>query len=255
MRVKDQTGFEVEVFSAKRVVSLVPSQTEFLVDIGLGDRLLGVTKFCIHPKNLIEDLGHIGGTKNLNIDKIRALQPDLIIGNKEENTKEQIELLRKEFPVWMSDIYTVNDALVMMRSLGMILDLEENTHKVIQEIKDAREAFDYSQKRSALYLIWKDPEMVVGSHSFIHAMLEEAGFENKGAELGSRYPEIELDALNEKPEFILLSTEPYPFKEKHVLEYAAKFPESNVCLVDGEMFSWYGSRMRLAYSYFQKLIS
>lgn len=252
MQYRDQTGALVEITSTKRVVSIVPSQSEFLFDLGLGERLIGVTKFCVHPKHLVQAIGHIGGTKKLNIEKIKSLQPDLIIGNKEENTKEEIEELRKLFPVWMSDIFTLEDSMQMMSELGKILDLETEANKILASIKKSRIELSI-HKKSCLYFIWKDPMMVVGSHNFIHAMIEEAGFVNIGAKIGERYPMIDSSTLHPVPDFIFLSSEPFPFKEGHILEFQNIFPKSKIVLVDGEMFSWYGSRMLQSFEYFQGL--
>lgn len=251
----DQTGFEVEVISTSRIISLVPSQTEFLVDIGLKDVLVGVTKFCIHPKGLVREIGHVGGTKNLNLDRIKELKPDLIIGNKEENTKSEIEELRKHFPVWMSDIVTVDDGIDMMASLGEILGKTDRVNKLIQSIQSEREKFSVSQSNqpSALYFIWKNPDMVVGSLSFIDDMVSEAGFVNVGRTLGERYPILDGNTEKPSPDYVLLSTEPYPFKKRDISDFQLKFPDSKVFLVDGEMFSWYGSRMKKAFKYFDEL--
>ncbi|MEZ4937160.1 MAG: helical backbone metal receptor [Crocinitomicaceae bacterium] len=249
----DQTGFEVALTSVKRIVSIVPSQTELIADLGCADRLVGVTKFCVHPNGLIQKIGHVGGTKNLNLEKIRKLQPDLIIGNKEENTKEQIEELRAEFPVWMSDIVTLDQAINMIQDLGEILCVQENAHILIKSIQSVRNTFTPSEKKTALYFIWKDPMMVVGNQTFIHSMMEEAGLQNLGQDLGPRYPELNRDRLTIQPDWVLLSTEPYPFKQSDVQSFKDIFPDAKILLVDGELFSWYGSRMRLAFPYFKEV--
>ncbi len=254
MRIQDQTGYELEVGKVGKIISIVPSQTEFLVDLGLKSLLVGVTKFCVHPNGLIHEVGHVGGTKNLNIERIRSLKPDLIIGNKEENTKNQIEELRKEFPVYLSDINTVEESFKMMRDLGEILQVSKKVEKLINQIEKERSKFKKISypKRSCLYFIWKNPDMVVGSSTFIDSMIQEAGFENLGRKMGERYPEV--TELKEIPDYIFLSTEPYPFKEEDMRLFKKKYPNSKVKLVDGEMFSWYGSRMRLAYPYFESLL-
>jgi ABC-type Fe3+-hydroxamate transport system substrate-binding protein len=250
----DQTGKEINVHSTERVISLVPSQTEFLVDVGLGDRLIACTKFCIHPDGLIRDIGHIGGTKNLNIDKIKALKPDFIIGNKEENTKEEIEELRKYFPVWMSDIYSFQDALDMMSDLGEILKLESTTERLISSIDQVRKEYNQDLKsKTCLYFIWKNPNMVVGSENFIDSMIKETGLINLGEKLGPRYPVLDTENEIIQPDFVFLSTEPYPFKIEHIDDFKKQFPHSEIVLVDGEMFSWYGSRLRMSFPYFEKL--
>lgn len=235
----------------KRIVSLVPSQTELLVDLGLRNKIVGVTKFCIHPKGLKKEKTVIGGTKNFHFDKIESLQPDLIIGNKEENYQEGIEKLAEKFPVWMSNIYTLEDAYRMILGIGELTDTFSKANEIVSEIKHALEK-EFKLKGSAVYLIWKDPLIAIGSNTFIDSMLEKAGFNNLINQ--SRYPEIDLEEIvNLDPEFLLLSSEPFPFKEKHILFFQEKLPKTKIKIVDGEMFSWYGSRLLFAGKYFEGL--
>lgn len=235
----------------KRIVSLVPSQTELLVDLGLRERIVGVTKFCIHPKGLKKEKTVIGGTKNFHFDKIDALNPDLIIGNKEENYQEGIERLAEKYPVWISDIYTLDDAYRMIGRIGELTDTSIKAKEVVSEIKEGLEK-DFKFKGSAIYLIWKDPFIAVGSNTFIDSLLDKAGFKNLIPE--SRYPEIDLEQIvNLNPEFLLLSSEPYPFKESNVSFFQDRLPNSRILIVDGELFSWYGSRLKLSGKYFLSL--
>ncbi len=249
----DQMQRTVEVNSTVlRIVSLVPSQTELLVDLGLREKLVGVTKFCIHPSGLKKEVQVIGGTKNAKIDLIKSLNPDLIIGNKEENTQADIEQLEKDFPVWMSDIFNLADALEMLEQIGKLTGTQ-------QKAKELRTAIETNFRqlnalkatgKSVLYLIWKDPYIAAGKNTFIDSMLETLGFEN--AMKAERYPEVNLETIN--PDLIFLSSEPYPFKEKHIEALQNQFPESQVVLVDGEYFSWYGSRLVGAPAYFLELL-
>ncbi len=235
----------------KRIVSLVPSQTELLVDLGLGDRIVGVTKFCIHPKGLKREKTVIGGTKNFRIDRIDSLQPDLIIGNKEENYKEGIERLSEKYPIWMSDIFTLEDAYRMILSIGELTDTVPKANQIISQIKNELEK-EFRFKGSAVYLIWKDPLIVVGSNTFIDSMLKKAGFQNLIDQ--ARYPEIDLEELvHMNPDYLLLSSEPFPFKEKHISFFIERLPKTKIRIVDGEMFSWYGSRLVFAGKYFSTL--
>ena len=235
----------------KRIVSLVPSQTELLVDLGLRDKIVGVTKFCIHPKGLKKEKTVIGGTKNFHFDKIESLQPDLIIGNKEENYQEGIEKLAEKFPVWMSDIYTLEDAYRMIMCVGELTDTSIQAVQIVSQIKDGLEK-EFKLKGSAVYLIWKDPLIAIGSNTFIDSMLEKAGFNNLINQ--SRYPEVDLEEIVKlNPEFLLLSSEPFPFKEKHILFFQEKLPKTIIKMADGEMFSWYGSRLLFAGKYFEGL--
>ena len=235
----------------ERIISLVPSQTELLADLGLDDRMVGVTKFCIHPVGFKQRKAIVGGTKNFDFDKIDGLKPDLIIGNKEENYEAGIERLIKKYPVWMSDIYNLEDALQMLQSIGEITGKQPKAQKMIKDITAAFEK-NFSYKGSAIYLIWQKPMITVGSLTFIDDMLSRVGFENLVTK--ERYPEIsQTEILQLNPDFILLSSEPYPFQEKHVEEYQQLFPKATIKVVDGEMFSWYGSRLLKATTYFKAL--
>jgi len=237
----------------RRIVSLVPSQTELLHELGLKNEVVGITKFCIYPEAWFKTKTRVGGTKQLNIEKIRELKPDLIIGNKEENTKEDIELLQQIAPVWMSDISTLKEALEMIEQLGEIVGKRENAFQLIDEIKKQFSGLNViNNNRSVLYFIWKDPYFSVGTNTFIDAMIKACGWVNLCRE--ERYPEWKFDSLNQ-PDYVFLSSEPFPFKTEHLNDIQKLFPESKVVLVDGEMFSWYGSRMKYAPKYFQKLIS
>lgn len=252
----DQMQRAVELPSLpQRIISLVPSQTELLHDLGLGDRVVGITKFCIHPEKWFRTKPRVGGTKKVDIDKVRALQPDLIIGNKEENAQADIEVLALEFPVWMSDVKDLDDALDMIQQLGELTstahlakDLNDRIQTAFQELRPCPDPLH------AAYLIWKDPWMSAGENTFIGDMLKRCGFtmDNTG---NGRYPEhgdAQLALLD--PDVVLLSSEPYPFKPSHVAEVNMLLPGTPVHLVDGELFSWYGSRLLLAPRYFQELI-
>ena len=247
----DQLGREVILKELPhRIVSLVPSQTELLCDLGLGDRVVGITKFCIHPKDWFESKTRIGGTKNVNFDRVKSLQPDLILANKEENTQEDIALLETIAPVWISDINTVDDALKMIISVGQMMGCELESEKMVEEINHSFSKDTISVYQSALYLIWKDPNLCAGKETFINSMLEKSGFQNI-CEV-ERYPEIGTFDMKD-PEVVMLSSEPYPFKESDRIQFQTKFPSAKIVFVDGELFSWYGSRMRLAAAYFSIL--
>lgn len=238
----DQMGREVNFsFPPKRVISLVPSQTEFLVDIGAP--LVGRTKFCVHPEDRVSSIPVIGGTKNFQFDKIKELQPDLIIGNKEENYQEGIEELSKHFPVWMSDIYSLQDSLEMMEKLGEICDLKEPAEKIIYQCNASLTKVKGKSSGKVVYLIWKSPWMAAGKNTFIDYLLSHLGYENLVS--SERYPALsdeQIAVLN--PEKILFSSEPFPFKETHIMEAKKRWPDAQCQLVDGELHSWYGSRLR-----------
>ena len=235
----------------QRIVSLVPSQTELLFDLGLDEEIVGVTKFCIHPKTKTTTKQIIGGTKNFRFDTIDQLKPDLIIGNKEENYQEGIEKLANKYPVWMSDIITLQDATEMISSISQLVNKKDQG---LQLVKDIELKFSQLKQRihqqKVLYFIWKKPYMVAGPQTFIHEMLTTAGFQN--CVQTPRYPTLtpkEIEALN--PSLILLSSEPFPFNEKHIEEFKSICPTANIKIVDGEMFSWYGSRLLHTPQYIQ----
>lgn len=254
----DQLNRKISInYPPKRIISLVPSQTELLFDLGLDTEVIGITKFCIHPESKFKEKTKIGGTKKLNLDLIRSLEPDLIIGNKEENEKLQIEELMNEFPVWMSDIYDLEDAKKTISQIGELVDREPEAaylnHLIHAGFNDLQTlALQNNLSKRVAYLIWKKPYMFAGKDTFINHILALNGLSNVIKE--SRYPEMDLAALDLlKPELVFLSSEPYPFNEKHLEEVRAVLPEAKVMLVDGEMFSWYGSRLVKAVQYFFQL--
>jgi ABC-type Fe3+-hydroxamate transport system substrate-binding protein len=241
----------------ERIISLVPSQTELLHDLGLGERVVGITKFCIHPEAWFRSKVRVGGTKQVDLDKVRALKPDLIIGNKEENSQADIEALEKEFPVWMSDVKSLHHAGNMILRVGDITGTTAAADSLVHAIAAAFGGLRTpTAQMSAAYFIWRDPLMVAGGDTFISDMMRRAGFSNVFTHRKERYAEItpaELAAAD--PDVILLSSEPYPFAEKHILEFNMLCPGTPVHLVDGELFSWYGSRMLQAPAYFNGLLA
>lgn len=251
----DQLGREILInYPPKRIISLVPSQTQLLFDLGLNEEVVGITKFCIHPEDQFKRKSKIGGTKKLNIELIRSLQPDLIIGNKEENEKDQIEVLMEEFPVWMSDIYDLEDAKQTISQIGALVNREPEAaylnHLIQAGFNDLQTlALQNNINQKVAYLIWRKPYMFAGTGTFIHDILTVNGLHNVVKE--GRYPEMELKDLEVlAPDLVFLSSEPYPFKEQHIAEIQDALPNARVILVDGEMFSWYGSRLVKAVQYF-----
>lgn len=237
-----------------KVVSLVPSITEALFDLGLTEKeVVGRTKFCIHPKEKVKNVAIIGGTKNINIDKIKALQPDLILANKEENIKEQVEALMDDFKVIVTNVETIEDNYYLLKSLGKTFHKEDKAQLFNLKIYDVLNQAKISSTIKAAYLIWKNPYMTIGSDTFIHKILAEIGFENIFKDK-TRYPEIEIGDLAEA-EVIMLSSEPFPFKEKHIEELKEFYPDKKIMIVDGEAFSWYGTHIAKCEDYFKALIS
>ncbi len=238
----------------KRIISLVPSQSELLWDLGLKQELVGITKFCIHPKEMFQTVARVGGTKNLDIDKIRQLKPDLIIGNKEENEQSQIELLQQEFKVFMSDIYNFDDVYHMIKTMGDVFDKNKTAENLIVRLQESlKRVKNFFAGQSVLYFIWNQPYMCAANQTFIHYVLNFLGFDNVIASL-ERYPEMDKTTLKKlNPAFCFLSSEPFPFKEKHKKELQEIFPDSTILIVDGEMFSWYGSRLLYLEDYLHTL--
>lgn len=253
---KDQLGNSITLKKPpKRIISLVPSQTELLYDLGLNDEVVGITKFCVHPENWLKDKKKIGGTKKLSLHKIAELEPDLIIANKEENEKWQIEELQSLFPVWVSDISTLDEALDMITTIGKMVGKDEKAAEIANAITTGFAGLKPKHKLTAAYLIWQRPFMTIGEDTFIHDMMAKCGLENCFYE-EDRYPGITLDSIKEaQPDVLLLSSEPFPFKEIHRKELQAELPKTKVVLVDGEMFSWYGSRLMKAPAYFDELLT
>ena len=241
-------------YQPKRIVSLVPSQTELLYDLGLDESVVGITKFCVHPAELRKTKTIIGGTKNIHPERIQALQPDLIIANKEENVKEQVEALASAYNVYVTDISTLDDALQMIQDIGTLTHTSAKANELCNTISKNFSSLIPSQKIRTGYLIWRNPYMTVGADTFINDILYRCGFENIFSSQ-TRYPSIEINELKEKKcELLLLSSEPYPFKQKHIDELQQHLPDTKIILVDGEMFSWYGSRLLQAPAYFKRLL-
>ena len=252
----DQIGQELTFTSVpKRIISLVPSQTELLAHLGLQQQIVGLTKFCVHPKGLKEEKVIVGGTKSVHFDRIASLEPDLILCNKEENTKEMVEQLKKIAPVHTSDVRSLQDNYALIKQYGLLLGSKEKAAVCIQQIqKEAASLEELVKGKSRIkigYLIWKDPYMVAGLDTFIDVMLTHIGLENVYQKYSGRYPVVELEKLK-GVDFLLLSSEPYPFTKQHQKEIE-KSTGGLTMLVDGEYFSWYGSRLIGAFSYFAQL--
>ncbi|HOZ85840.1 MAG TPA: helical backbone metal receptor [Niabella sp.] len=236
-----------------RIISLVPSITELLYALGLEHEVSGITKFCVHPKKWFQTKERIGGPKTLNIEKIQSLHPELVIAGKEENIKKQVEAIEQFCKVHLTDVVSFEDAIDMIEVIGTLTGKTKQAVEISGKIKLAFEQLKTSSPKKAVYFIWKDPWMVAGGDTFINAMMHKAGYINLFADQ-TRYPSPTLDRLIEmKPPYLLLSSEPYPFHQKHAQQLKSFFPESEIVLVDGEMFSWYGSRMINAADYFNTL--
>lgn len=255
MEIRDQLGRQLHLKSTpKRLISLVPSQTELLVDLGLEENILGITKFCVHPKRLRKIKKIVGGTKSVHLDRIQALKPDIILCNKEENTKEMVAALEAIAPVHVSDISNLQEALELMLQYGEIFQKQNPAeilvHNIQQKLEDLKQKNKEKRPKKVAYLIWKDPLMAAGKGTFIDELLQLNQLDNVFSK--TRYPETSLEELSQKkPDVLMLSSEPFPFSEKHIEMFSGLGTE--IKLVDGEFFSWYGSRLEKAMEYFEKL--
>lgn len=259
MDIQDQMKRKVSFKDTpKRIVSLVPSQTELLYDMGLEDSMVGITKFCVHPYHLKSTKTIVGGTKTIKIEKIKALNPDVILCNKEENTKEIVEACEAIAPVHVSDIFTIEDSLELISQYGILFNKRTEANKISSKIRFNLKDFETFIKGRPVfkvaYFIWRKPWMAAGNTTFINHLLELNKFENIYSNL-ERYPEIELKKirLEGDPELVLLSSEPYPFKDEHAFEIGRVSHHAKTIYVDGEYFSWYGSRLVKAFDYFKAL--
>lgn len=239
-----------------RIVSLVPSITELLCDLGLASRVVGRTGFCIHPKAVVADIPKVGGTKDVNLEKIRKLAPTHVVVNIDENEKPTVDALAQFVPhVVVTHPLVPQDNLALARLMGGIFDAREQAASWCADFEDelARlRALARGPARTVLYCIWQDPWMSVSKDTYIAAMLAELGW--RVPELGAaRYPRFDWsEALVDGLDAVLLSTEPYRFTEAHAdaLEKQIGIP---VLLVDGEMMSWYGSRALAGLRYLREV--
>ncbi|OSY87283.1 iron ABC transporter [Tenacibaculum holothuriorum] len=259
MIFKDQINRVFELHKTpKRIISLVPSQTELLVDLGLEEQLVGITKFCVHPIHLRKTKTIVGGTKNIKIDTIKELQPDIILCNKEENTKEIVDACEQIAPVHVADIYTLNDAKELISQYGELFSRRTEASKINIKLdfklNDFKNFIKDKEEKKVAYFIWRKPWMVAANNTFINHILELNKFKNIYANK-ERYPEVELKkiSLEGDPDLVFLSSEPYPFKDEHAFEIDRHSHHAKTVYVDGELFSWYGSRLLKSFDYFKQL--
>ena len=231
--------------SPRHIVSLVPSQTELLAHLGLDDRVVGITRFCVHPRAWRERKTIVGGTKEVNVERVAELEPDFILANHEENTPEDVDALANLAPVYVTDVPTVDGARAMIRTVGSLLDRTEAAESLADAIAEQFAALHAHPPIRAAYLIWRAPFMTVGRDTIIHDVMQRGGFANVFGGR-TRYPEITLDALvGTAPDVLLLPDEPFPFPQKprFSADLREALPETPIHFVDGELFSWYGPRL------------
>ena len=233
-----------------RIVSLCPSLTELVFDLGLGDELVGITRYCVHPAKALERIEAVGGTKDPDIARIQALVPDVVLMNDEENRRADYDaLVAAGVHVHSSFPRDVAGTAVMVRDIGKELARLEQAERIAADIeRRSRRVRAGAAGRPPVtfaYLIWRKPWMSVNGDTFAHDLLALAGGVNVFAAREERYPEITPDALTAaSPDTILLCTEPFPFEEKHITELSelTGLPESRFRIADGEYLSWHGSR-------------
>jgi ABC-type Fe3+-hydroxamate transport system substrate-binding protein len=236
----------------------VPSQTELLCDLALEKELVGITKFCVHPYYLKATKTIVGGTKKVDYDKIKSLNPDFILCNKEENTYEMLPELEKIAPTYFSDVNTIQQSVDLILSLGSILNRRTESDNLVHKIEFKLNSFKQFIKdkptRKVAYFIWAKPWMVAGNDTYINEMLQLNKFVNIYDNM-SRYPKVEINRIRHEgdPDVVFLSSEPYKFTDDQAFEIATYTNRSITVFADGEMFSWFGSRFLLALDYFKEL--
>jgi ABC-type Fe3+-hydroxamate transport system substrate-binding protein len=246
-----------------RVVSLCPSLTELVFDLGLGDSLVGVTEYCVHPAEGVRRVEKVGGTKTPDVARIAALAPDLVLLNEEENRREDAEALTAAgVPCHVSFPRDALETAAMVRDIGAALDSADAAESIARDIEQRRErvlaAARGAREVSWAYLIWRKPWMSVNADTFAHALLSQAGGRNVFASRDERYPVVtpeELAAAD--PELVLLCSEPFPFEDRHARELseATGLPLQRFRLADGEYLSWHGSRTPAGIDYAAGLIA
>jgi ABC-type Fe3+-hydroxamate transport system substrate-binding protein len=264
--MKSQTGWvdaigvshqSVDPASPPRIVSLVPSVTELLCDLGLAHWLVGRTGFCIHPAALVADIAKVGGTKDVNQEKIRQLAPTHLVVNIDENEKPTVEALAAFIPhIIVTHPLAPLDNLALYRLLGGIFGAVAQSEKLCAQFRqeyDAVLALPATRRRTVLYCIWQHPWMTVSRDTYIAQMLALIGWQQWQAEMPARYPQFDWSpALVSQIDEVMLSSEPYRFTEEHV-DALEKQIGKPVMLVDGEMLSWYGSRAIEGLKYLRQL--
>jgi len=252
----DARGVTIRLDHApQRIVSLVPSQTELLAYLDLEEQVVGVTRFCERPEHWRSEKTIVGGTKEVDVDVVQELQPDLILANHEENTAEDVAALEDLAATFVTEVRTVEDALQMIRTVGTLTETSDQTSTLVGQIISRFDNLPEFAPLQAVYFIWRDPYMTVGGDTFIHDIMRWGGFENVyGTE--TRYPEVALDELDDDAiDVVLCSTEPFPFhqKDSFTADIEDALPNTQIEIVDGQPFSWYGPRLLDTPAYLKEL--
>lgn len=245
-----------------RIVSLCPSLTELVFDLGLEGSLVGRTKFCVHPADRVDRIEKVGGTKNPKVERIVELAPDLVLLNEEENRLEDARALEAAgLRCHTSLPADLPETATMVRSIGRAVHREAEADRIAADIEGradrVRQAARGRRKVGFAYLIWREPIMVVRNDTFVSALLELAGGVNVFADADDRYPTISAEELAAAdPDGVLLSSEPFPFRPDHRDELAAAtgLPADRFHFVDGELLSWHGSRTPAGIDYAEEVV-
>ena len=250
----DASGVALELSAApRRIVSLIPSTTELLCALGLADALVGVTVYCVEPRDVVRGKARVGGEKDPDLAAIRALAPDLVVANVEENRREDVDALRAAgIPVWVTYPRTVAEGLAMIRELGEVTGVRDRARALLDTLEPLYAAARGRAARrapvSVFYPIWRQPWMTIGADTYVHDLLATCGGANVFADL-ARYPTITLDDMAARgPEVILLPDEPFRFRRAHLRDFDAfagvpAVRDGRIHLVDGKPFSWHGPRL------------
>ncbi|MEK4085994.1 ABC transporter substrate-binding protein [Psychrobacillus sp. FSL K6-1415] len=241
--------------SPKRIISICPAITETLFSLGLEKEIVGRTKYCIFPKGIVDQVQIVGGTKEINFEKVKKIQPDLIFAEKEENTEEIVLELEKIAPVFVLEVKSIQNAYRFITTLGEVTATTMTAKLLLTACQKSFQSIKSRENGKAAYVIWRKPYMVVGGTTYINDVLQVMGFENPFTNEESRYPTVTNEQLtNANLDKLFLASEPFPFQQKHLAEFQAFLPNTEIILVDGEMF-WYGSRMLVAGEYLAELVN
>ena len=251
----DASGVAVELpRPPRRIVSLVPSTTEILCALGLGEALVGITVYCVEPRDVVRGKTRIGGEKNPDLEKIRTLEPDLVIANIEENVRDDIDRLRAwSIPVWVTYPRTVAEGIQLIGELGELTGSPARAAELLRDIEPLHERVRMATARrppvTVFYPIWRGPYMTINGDTYIHDMLKVCGARNIFAERPERYPTVTLDEVAaRRPDVILLPDEPFRFRRTHLADFVKytdvpAVRDGRIHLVDGKPFSWHGPRI------------
>lgn len=255
IEITDDLGFRLELNRPPaRIVSLVPSWTETLFALDAGDRVVGVTRFCVEPEKSVAPISKVGGTKNPDLRAIFELEPDLVVANAEENRREDIERIRdRGIGVFITYPRTVTGAAESILRLGRVVGCDSQASVLVREIVRSVSEIEaglgaWSKLRLRVFCpIWKNPWMSFNADTYAHDVLRMVGFNNVYASAGERYPRITLEeALERRPDVVILPDEPYQFDASDVEELKMMLPPAlsrRVLLVDGRDLHWYGVHM------------